>query len=402
MRRNKIVILPQLNDCGGDLSASWFVYYSCRNPQTNRMERFRIYTGFSSIPTPAGRRAHAEKIIKEWSDKLLAGWTPWHDDKLVIYEDQVMYANIAKNFGRRHKDIRNVRVLASRFLTKHRSQWADKSFGTYQSKLRIFTQWCEQQELIKRDITVMTHGVLVDFFNFLVAGGMSDRTIKKYKSVLRWFFAEMVQEKIIHVNPVLDITVRGKIVDQAPKPILKDDMELLKAAIQSQDPQLWLACQFQFYCFIRPGTELRLLKMQDVNLHAQLITITSVIAKNRRTETVQIPSHFAKLLTSSYRLQDCPKDFYVFGKHGHPGPEPMGRNNFRVRFNKIRDQLNLSKDYKWYSWKHTGATAAVDAGIPERHLMNQLRHKSFESTDHYFRRHVGYRSPAIDEQFPEI
>ena len=74
----------------------------------------------------------------------------------------------------------------------------------------------------------------------------------------------------------------------------------------------------------------------------------------------------------------------------------------RVRFNAIRDELGLSKEYKFYSWKHTGATAAVDAGIPERHLMDQLRHKSFEATDHYFRRHRGYQSPAIKENFPEL
>jgi len=36
-------------------------------------------------------------------------------------------------------------------------------------------------------------------------------------------------------------------------------IQKLKKAIQERDPELWLAVQFIYYCFIRPG-ELRWLK----------------------------------------------------------------------------------------------------------------------------------------------
>lgn len=101
-------------------------------------------------------------------------------------------------------------------------------------------------------------------------------------------------------------------------------------------------------------------------------------------------------------MDEYPDDHFVFGREGEPGTEAMGKNTMRVRFNKFRDALGLSKEYKFYSWKHTGATAAVDAGIPERHIMDQLRHKSFETTDHYFRRHRGYKSDKIKLDWPEL
>ena len=41
MKRKKIVILPKLNDAGGDLSKKWFIYYSVRDPRTDKMKRFR-------------------------------------------------------------------------------------------------------------------------------------------------------------------------------------------------------------------------------------------------------------------------------------------------------------------------------------------------------------------------
>ena len=41
VKRKKIVILPKLNDAGGNLSKKWFVYYSVRDPRTDKMERFK-------------------------------------------------------------------------------------------------------------------------------------------------------------------------------------------------------------------------------------------------------------------------------------------------------------------------------------------------------------------------
>ncbi|MEA1878492.1 MAG: hypothetical protein U9N86_16745 [Bacteroidota bacterium] len=35
--RKKKIILPQLNDCEGDLSQRWFVYYSVHNPKTGNL-----------------------------------------------------------------------------------------------------------------------------------------------------------------------------------------------------------------------------------------------------------------------------------------------------------------------------------------------------------------------------
>lgn len=42
MKRKKIVILPKLNDAGGDLSKKWFIYYSVRDPRTDKMNVLRI------------------------------------------------------------------------------------------------------------------------------------------------------------------------------------------------------------------------------------------------------------------------------------------------------------------------------------------------------------------------
>ena len=47
MERVKLITLPQLNDCGGDIKKRWFVYYSVKDPRTGKMKRFKYYKGLN-------------------------------------------------------------------------------------------------------------------------------------------------------------------------------------------------------------------------------------------------------------------------------------------------------------------------------------------------------------------
>ncbi len=52
---------------------------------------------------------------------------------------------------------------------------------------------------------------------------------------------------------------------------------------------------------------------------------------------------------------------------------------------RILKKLNFGKGYCMYSWKHTGAIAAVKAGVSVKELQMQLRHHSLDETDKYLR-----------------
>ena len=99
MRRKKIVILPKLNDAGGDLSKKWFVYYSVRDPRTDKMKRFREHSGLSQADE-SERRECARQKIQELTEKLKRGWTPFLDDEEAIYEDQLQYKTVAEIYGK--------------------------------------------------------------------------------------------------------------------------------------------------------------------------------------------------------------------------------------------------------------------------------------------------------------
>ena len=105
-------------------------------------------------------------------------------------------------------------------------------------------------------------------------------------------------------------------------------------------------------------------------------------------------------LCREYRLDEMDKSLYVFGKQGCPGVKSRSINMFRYRFNKIRDELGLSKGIKFYSMKCTGATYLHNSGIPMRGLMDQLRHKKLDTTQHYIREHAGIVNERIRDGFP--
>ena len=114
-RRKKLARLPHLNDAGGDISKQWYVEYAIRNPKNDRMERFRVYEGLSD-PSPEKRLILAEKIINEYSEKLKNGWSPLGVPEKYVYQDQLVYTEIAKVYGQQRSANGTVRFYASEWL----------------------------------------------------------------------------------------------------------------------------------------------------------------------------------------------------------------------------------------------------------------------------------------------
>jgi integrase len=97
-----------------------------------------------------------------------------------------------------------------------------------------------------------------------------------------------------------------------------------------------------------------------------------------------------------------PANYFVIGKNGVPGPEYLGSNNLRNRFNIIRDKLNLPKEYKLYSFKHTGNSRLIDTNIPIYHIQKHNGHDSMKSTEEYFKNKIGFKSAELENNYPTL
>lgn len=399
-RKKQLIVLPHLVDAGGDLTKPWFVEYSCRDPRTDKMKRQREYAGFAKLKTAEERYAYAEKRVKEIGDKLRSGWTPYAEKK-VAYTDELAVQRYAERWGKERESVPTIRMYLSEFLQLKRETVIAHSYQTYRSKLRIFCEWAEHAGLDEIHVSCITQEHILDFMRYVVReNNVSRRTVKKYEQILHAFFEYLINRELITANPVRNIPHIGRVTDEAARPIPEKERRQLLAFMKRNDPQLWVVCQMEYYCAIRPN-ELRQLRIGDVDLKGGLIRVPSTISKNRKSELVNIPNQLARLLSDiDIKRYDC--DDYLFSVNGQPGKTLLGKNNFRFRFDRIRNKLGLPAEYKLYSFKYTGASALVSAGIDTWELQRHMRHKSIETTEHYIRKNFAVKSDMLKNHFPDI
>lgn len=398
-RKKTVIVLPRLVDAGGDMSKEWYVEYSMRDPYTGQMKRFREYAGFKNIGSLKERYALGERIVESIKEKISSGWTPF-DAMSATYEDNIMMDSVAKRWGSEREGVVNIRKHLSEFLGMKKLEVSRKSYQTYQSKLRIFCEWAEHNGVDKIHVGYITTAHIQDFMRTIAEGkDLSRLTVQKYAQILHSFFDWLIRvKKVMRENPVADMPRIGRVVDQAPKPIPEQERALLLAAMRKYDRQLWVVCQLEYYCAIRPG-EIRELRVGDIDFDNGVIRVPCSISKNRQTETVSMPRQLVKLFRDE-GYEQADKTHFLFSATGCPGLRRLGKNSFRNRFNALRDKLHLSADYKLYSFKYTGASALVNAGIDTWELQRHMRHKSIDTTEHYIRKNFAVKSDTIKNNFP--
>lgn len=402
MSRNKICILPKLNNCGGDVKKQWFIYYSFRNPADNKMVRFKVYDGFTDKTTKKAKLAHAQSMIDDYTQRLNSGWNPFETDrKGAIYEDSLSYAAVARVYKSARNDNRTFNFYSNQFLPEVQGM-AEKTYKNYVSKFRIFDAWLTVKGYGGNDIATITPQHMRAFFLYLINDLKLARiTVKKYEHMLDRMFSWCVKNKFIRQSPVIDLPETTRRNDQAPRIVNEADIGILVEKIKT-DPQLWLTIQLEYYCFLRPGLEIRFARVGWFDMARGVINVPAEVVKTENAKTVIIPDVFRESLMNDWKLHLLPATYFVIGKNGIPGPEPLGSNNLRNRFNIIRDRLELPKTYKLYSWKHTGNARLADAGVPMYYRQMQNGHLSMRSTEEYLKNKIGFKSDEIQKHFPQL
>lgn len=403
MERKKIIRLPVIYDCGGrfSLKDKWFIEFYFRNPKTGKMQRFRKAKGINKYHSLHERRVAAEKMRKYWEKKILDGWSPFIDTN-VIYDDNLEFQTAVKNYYRAKSKNGTFRFYASKYIDWKSSELEPTSVSTYRSRLRIFDTWLMGLGLNDADISAITHAIMIRFSEHIINNvQLSKSTVFNYQNLLKEVFDFARKERKQFPNPCFELPGTKRVNDSAAYPIQEMDIPVFKREISKKDPQLWMACQFVYYCFIRPRKELRHLRIGDIDFGRSTIRIREEFSKTSK-RTVSIPTVFMKQLRETYQLHTYPRDYFVIGKKGVPGPENVSYNNMSNRWVAFRRKLNMPEEYKMYSWKHTGNIRASRSGIPMRDLQGQNGHTTIQTTEEYLKNQHGHVSEQILNLFPQI
>ncbi len=331
----------KLHDHNGDLSKRWYISY-----YTPRGKRVREYGGVNRIKDAAGRLAALQQLARKVSKPkdlrpdLVRKLEGWLEDKRHTF---------------RHGEKR------------------ESTYLHYRGKIRQFATWYKDQ------VPGPVNGR--EFLRWLsIDRRLSTTTINDYRVIFKSAFRDLLEAGHVEENPFEGIP-RIRYIKTPLQYFQPHQVEQLRGVMLQRDPELWLACQFIYYCFSRPA-ELRILRCGDLFLDEKKLLFRAEVSKNAKQEFVRIPDVF---LQDVEHFQDYAPDWYLFGAGGGPGPDPAGFNNLRKRHKKILDLLGYQDCHKLYSWKHTGAHRFIQAGGNLKQLQLQLRHHSLDQVNQYVR-----------------
>lgn len=386
-RKKKLINFAHLNDQKGDITKCWFVEYSFRLPQSDdRFFRKRVYDGLGA-GTADERYAKAEKLINTINEYLKSGEYLNHDsDYSPVYVSDG-YREENKRYNKNLEEYRVDNVLRN-FLAYKKSACKISTVYAYSWLLRRFAKYVNTY-LKGKYVTQITNDDIVAFLQYIENERQICRYSVKNISVRLHTFFEYMELYYIrprHTNPVYDIPVLGRIVDKSPEPYTREEREMLRAAIFPNNPYLWLSCEMIYYCAIRPGIELRNLKIKDIDQANLTITIHAEFAKNNRKETIKMPQVLLDLMNMLH-LFEYDKEYYVFGREWLPSPLRTAKR-LNEYFKPYRDALGISTTKTYYSFKHTGAISAASNGANPFDLQAHLRHKSIATTEQYIKKRI--------------
>lgn len=399
MRTKNLISFPRYNRRGGDLTKKWYVEFAFVAPD-GEQQRYRVYSGLGTGSSD-DRDAIAKQLVEYYTDYLKSGEYLNTKPNLNPLKEKETFRPENKKWMDAHKELL-VDALAKRFLKIIEPTLRKGTMKDYKGKLGLFVEYIRDKQN-NVPVPSINRAMVFPFFEYLASDRKLCRhTLEKYMQIVRIFFnwCEDIGVREYETNPVKRIPKMGRVVDCSPGVFTQSDRERLRNAIKPKEPWLWLACEMLYYCAIRPGTEMRLMKVGDIDLEKKTICVRAELAKNKTTEVVVFPNELRDHMLS-LNLDQYDKGLYLFGKYGNPAIVPMGKNTMRNRFNQYREHLRISKDKKFYSWKHSGALSAIENGASIYEVKDQLRHKSIMTTEEYLKKRTP-RSGVAAEKMDKI
>lgn len=389
-------IPPRLVDCNGDLTGAWYIIYRVFDTKAGRYQRFRITKGFRDLPTAEERYKWAEQLMKKINAKLQdTSFDPFLQNEVVI-TDEIGYEGKAKVRVATY----DITHFINLYFSEHRSNLRKKSVQTYQSKVRVFTQWLEEHNLIYNHPKFFMAKWVTDFTTYLRAEKkVSNRTHNSYIQTLFSIWQWFIKMNFADTNP-WSRADRLKYMSTSKRPFTKEQSKRIMERLAAMDPWLQFFCEFQYHLLTRPCSEQIRVKLDYIDWQHQTLKIPGHISKNHKTQLVAIPNVlFEKMLRMG--LQDMPKGHYIFGKFG-PSEIPASRDYFSKTFRKHLDALGIGKDWSMYSWKHTMNQRAAMKGIPIKEMQMQNRHHSLDQYDQYLKGLTVLDGKNLFDNLPEI
>lgn len=386
--------VPKLYTAQGDVNKKWFVFFNYFNPSTGKNERVRIFRGFADCTTYHQKITHGRQLLADTILQLQAGWSPFEKELQIE-----IAPNNAAEVLEKGKNITTVLAALIDRLNKE-LQWRDKTYYDYKSANRVLEKYLKQKRA-QLHLRAVNEKEAQLFLQWLVAERKAGPTTRnKYRAIMRCLWHQLLKTRDVIQNPWREIP---KLREHREGKMAFNEIQArtLKHKMQESDPWLWLVCSFQFHCFMRPVSEVRMLQVQDLDFDTKKVRVKGKYVKTHEAKILDMPEALYKDLKKR-GIDKLKSDLYIFGQGGKPGALPVSKNVFYKRHSKIQKACGIGADYSLYSWKHTGNVMLYRKFKDLK--MNQAinYHTDISTTDIYLRTKGAYNVEAVRTGFPKI
>ena len=392
------------------LSKKWFIYYSYRDPKTNKLKRQpHIKAGVNKLKTKRERISFLKTMQRALLQLLQAGFNPYQDNSLleaelfgeekpkVTSEDSFALSEKAQKSAKQKEEVIETSIdkAFELGLELKENLMNQNSFTKYKSRINRFSKWLQKNGYKKQSISTLNKKIIIEYLNEVLQAS-SARNRNNTRTDISSLFQVLEDNELIPENYVKKINVLKSIPkrNKTYTPKLQED---IYNYLEDEDKHLLLFIQFVSYNFLRP-IEVCRLRIEDIDVIDKKLYVK---AKNSPVKIKIIPEILLEQLPNLSMKN--PKSF-LFSQREIGGiwdiDETNKRDHFTKRFKKIKKHFELGKEYGLYSFRHTFITKlyreirlTMSPFESKSKLMLIIGHTTMTALDKYLR--------DIDAELPE-
>ena len=317
----------------------WYVYYYFRNEDGKMIKQPSIFFKINQEHKDFDSRYIKIHSLRNIIENILeSGYTPNAEQPEISPE------TIAQNSG-------YTAISALDFaLNLKKSSVSDKTFSDYKYRIGQFQKFLKSNGLENTPISNITKKEINDFLNSVLLKS-SPRNRNNTLAVLNAIFSILEENEIIQHNNVEKIK-KLQAKPERNKTYTQNQQDDIFTLMEEKDRDLLLFVKFVSYNFLRP-IEVCRLQVKDIDFDGAKLNVR---AKNKLVKIKIIPEI---LLNEIQHFKGLSPNHYLFTPTGvgdWQTEEMNKRDYWTKRFKKVKDELNLGKDYGLYSFRHTFIT----------------------------------------------
>ncbi|MBI6766383.1 site-specific tyrosine recombinase XerD [Pseudomonas syringae] len=272
--------------------------------------------------------------------------------------------------------------LIDRFLD---ALWLEKGLSdntrdSYRSDLALFNGWLQERNV---DLISAGREVILDHLAWRVENAYKPRSTARFLSGARGFYRYLLREKLISVDPTLQIDM-PQLGKPLPKSLSEADVEALLAAPDLSEPigeRDRAMLEVLYACGLRV-TELISLTLEQVNLRQGVLRVMGKGSKERLVpmgeESIVWVERYLRAARDEL-LGGKPSDVLFPSTRG----DQMTRQTFWHRIKHQATAAGIGKSLSPHTLRHAFATHLLNHGADLRVVQMLLGHSDLSTTQIY-------------------